>query len=218
MQAPAAPSQETGGNRLDLAAWQSVQRKARRLVARPPFCPWEREDVEQELAIRLWRALLTYDPALGSRRAFVSTILHRAAATLARARRSHRSGRRLARWSLHLLCEGEGEESLAGDVASEMVLSSAVSEEDHLELVHDVAAVVEHLPQRLKRIAQQLKHFSASEIAVREGIARSTVYLRIRELRARFAEAGFSEILGICRTLQAPTAKEVYRGTLKCKT
>lgn len=90
-QACSSPGQEMAAGGLDPVAWQSIRRKARRLVAREPFARWEHEDVEQELAIWLWRALSTYDPALGSRRAFMSTILHRAAATLARARRSRRS-------------------------------------------------------------------------------------------------------------------------------
>ena len=62
---------------LDRDAWRAVREKARWLVRRGGFAASDRPDIEQELAIQLWRGLPRYDPARGSRHGFVATILRR---------------------------------------------------------------------------------------------------------------------------------------------
>jgi len=183
------PRPPTVTDPLGREAWRAVRRKARRLVARGGFAASDREDLEQELAIRLWRGLPSYDPALGSIESFIATILHRAAATLWRSRHSQRRGNGLAYHSLDVTCE-----ELAQSVEEAMSSARAtVPPDEAFDRAHDVAVVLKTLPAELQRLACQLKHLSVTRIAEREGVSRSTVYARIRALRARFVEAGFGK-------------------------
>ncbi len=174
-------------------AWRAIRRKARRLVARGGFAASDLEDLEQELAISLWRGLPSYDPALGSIRSFIATILHRAAATLWRSRSSQRRGNGLVYHSLDVTSD-DAAQSLEEAMTSARS-GATVPHDEAFDLAHDVALVIETLPPELKRVACQLKRLSVTEVAECENLSRSTVYARIRALRAYFAEAGFGKNL-----------------------
>ena len=62
------------------------------LIGKAGLTPADREDVEQELALRLWQALPGYNPDMGKLRRFVGTVLRRAAHSLLRLRTSRKRG------------------------------------------------------------------------------------------------------------------------------
>src|SRR5512140_1240899 len=72
--------------------WRRVRRQAQRLIGKAGLTPADREDVEQELALRLWQALPGYNPDMGKCGAFVGTVLQRAAHSLLRLRTSRKRG------------------------------------------------------------------------------------------------------------------------------
>jgi len=206
--APKKPS-AAEADPLGREAWRAVRRKAKRLVVAGRFAAADREDLEQELAIRLWQGLSSYDPALGSLPSFIATILHRAAATLCRSRCSVRRGSGAIRLSWDAMSA-----DATGSIEEAMTSARApLSHHEAFELAHDVAVVIETLPEELKRLARQLKRLSVTEIAQRQGVSRSLVYTRIHALRARFVAAGFEKISPRRRTLRAQTAKVIGRET-----
>jgi RNA polymerase sigma factor (sigma-70 family) len=160
-----------------------IRRKARQLIGKAGLRWADRDDLEQELTLRLWRGLRDFDPALGSPGAFVATVLERAAHSILRLRNSEKRSCRYVRQlgpAPAMQNDGEPDES-CGDIAS-----PSASHEAAVDLTHDVAIVLQTLPSPLRALAEELKHRGISEIAVRSGCSRSTIYARVAQLRAAF--------------------------------
>jgi RNA polymerase sigma factor (sigma-70 family) len=173
---------------LSPQAWRSVRRKARQLIGRAGFRAFDREDIEQELALRLWEGLRNFDPEAGSPGAFVATVLARAAHSLLRRRNSRKRGKGHVHCSLATEYE-DSEGNLTGDQTDLVLCGADRPHELAFDLAHDVAVVLAQLPPRLRELAEDLKHQSVAQIARRAGVSRSTIYGRIAELRAAFADA-----------------------------
>src|SRR5262249_11136503 len=89
-----------------------IRRQARQLVGRAGFHEQEREDIEQELFVRLWQRRLVIDPSRGLSHALLTTVVNNAIADLLRRRRAARRAGRP--WSLEALVRtDEGSTSLA---------------------------------------------------------------------------------------------------------
>ena len=169
-------------------ACRAIRRKARQLVGRAGFRPGDREDIEQELALRLWQGLRNFNPEAGSPGAFAATVLSRAAHSLLRRRNCRKRGKGHVHLSLATEYE-DSEGNVTGDQA-DLVLSSADRpHEVAFDLAHDVDVVLSQLPSHLRQLAEDLKHESVSQIARRAGVSRSTIYTRIAELRSAFLAA-----------------------------
>ena len=165
---------------LSRSAWQRIRRKANQLSRRSGFTLADRDDIEQELAFRLWQTLRHFKPSRGEIDRFISTVLHRAGVSLLRERNSSRRGRNVA----HIPID-------ADSIASAAILADAPLA-DELDLIHDVAAVLDRLPASLRDLAEQLKNHSVAEIARNQNVSRTTVYAGIHELRERFGRAGLA--------------------------
>ena len=161
-----------------------IRRKARQLIGKAGLRPGDREDLEEELSLRLWRGLRDFNPALGHWSAFVGTVLERAANSILRLRNSEK------RYSRHV-CQLvttpviEDEEGDSSEGTAEIAIAGD-SHEATVDLAHDVALVIDTLPPPLRALAEDLKHRGISEIVARNGVARSTIYTRVAQLRAAF--------------------------------
>jgi DNA-directed RNA polymerase specialized sigma24 family protein len=63
------------------------------------------------------------------------------------------------------------------------------------DLQIDLLEAIERLPPILKRTAEVLGHFSASEIAEREGVHKGTIYRRLERIRERLDDGTLREYL-----------------------
>jgi DNA-directed RNA polymerase specialized sigma24 family protein len=178
---PIAPS-------LDRETWRRIRRKAKQLVGKAGLRQADREDIEQELALQVWRGLQNFQPGTGRPGAFVAMILERAANSLLRLRNSSKRGGRHVHQPLVSECEAP-EESLHSAEASCALCSTDASHEAIFALTHDVNVVLGQLPPSLQRLAEELKHHTVAEVARGAGLSRSTIYARIAQLRAAFAAA-----------------------------
>lgn len=179
---------EKPNNFIDTHVWRRIRGKAKQLVGKAGFQAADREDIEQELALRVWRSIQNYRPEMGCSDAFVTTVLQRAANSLLRLRNSSKRGRRHLHQSL--ISENKvPEESRHGVEATYVLCCTDRSHEIAVELAHDVAVVLSQLPSPLQELAHELKEYSAAEIARRKGLSRSTIYARMAHLRAAFVAA-----------------------------
>lgn len=128
----------------------------------------DREDLEQEGIYAFWRALPQFKLERAGLRTFCETVISSHLASLDRARRSRP----------HLVQLGKGHDQ--GDNGFDA----------ELELRADVQSVLDALTNLDRRIALSLMDHSAAETSRLLHIGRSTVYRRIRRLRAAFAQAG----------------------------
>lgn len=127
----------------------------------------DREDLEQEMVLGVWRALPRYDPSRASLRTFIERVIANRFASLLRARR-----RQLKVESF----EGQNLGTRDGIPA--------------LEFRTDVQRVVGSLAERDRRLVLRMMAHSPTEASRSLGISRSTVYARIRRIRFVFQEAG----------------------------
>jgi RNA polymerase sigma-70 factor, ECF subfamily len=161
-----------------------IRRKARQLIGMAGLRPADREDLEQELTLRLWRGLRDFNPALGNSSAFVATVLERAANSILRLRNSEKRYCRHVRQLMTTpVFDDEDSESTEG--AAEIAVAGD-SHEAAVDLAHDVAVVLNRLPPSLRTLAEDLKHRGISEIVIHSELARSTIYTRVAKLRAAF--------------------------------
>lgn len=190
-------------NPLDRETWRRIRRKAKQLLGKAGFRQADREDIEQELALRVWGGLRNFDPEVGCSGAFVATVLERAANSLLRLRNSHKRGNGHGHRPLTIEYE-DPEEGAAGDETALVLCSTEPSHESIFDLTHDVTVVLDQLPPRLRELAEELKQRSVTEIARRTDVSRSTIYAQIKQLRAAFAGADrkiFSQSSGASRAL-----------------
>jgi RNA polymerase sigma factor (sigma-70 family) len=187
-----ASAKKTSDNSLVLSPsdWRAVRCKASRLVGKAGLRPHDREDIEQDLVLRLWRSKRTFDPALGCHGAFVATVLDRAANSLLRLRSSRKRG--INRPHRSLTVRPGNSDAPEGAAMSRSTACS--SHESAVDLAHDVSAIIGQLPPDLRELAESLKYHSVTDIARRVGISRSTVYTRLGAIRAAFAAAGMKNL------------------------
>ncbi len=164
-----------------------IRRKARQLIGRAGFTTSDREDIEQELRLKLIKQLSAFDPKKANRRAFVVTVVERHIANLLRDKQAEKRDHRRVR-SLHVLIAGDDGPEPLGDTIGDREHDArrGATSRDALELSQltlDVADVIASMPPKLRELAEALKVDSVSEIARRRGVARSTLNESVRRIR-----------------------------------
>ncbi len=172
---------------FDPAIQDLIRRKARQLTGRAGFRAHDREDLEQELCLLLLKRLPAFDGKRGKLERFVAMALARYGVNLLRrqraGKRDHRRTRQL-RDPDRVPWQGADARYLRGRSPEELV-----------DLAMDVASVLDQLPLAMRELAERLMKASPAQVARDLGMARTTLYTRIRNLRQRFEHAGLSEFL-----------------------
>lgn len=169
------------------------QQRAVSLCSQEGFERHEREDLQQELLLGLWKAIPSFDPATAPWSAWVRTVVRMLTQKLTRDRR--RSKRMPDN---ELISHGqemvESDDGYLVPLSEELLDDSTRFNSEGLtahELALDVAAVLEWLPPELRELAELLKTESVVAIAEKRGVARCHVRDQVEELRAIFLSRGF---------------------------
>jgi RNA polymerase sigma factor (sigma-70 family) len=128
----------------------------------------DHEDIEQEAVFACWRAVANFEPSRASLATFIECIVSTRIASLVR------EGNRL-----RALCPLD----LAADHRGNSTLT-------RLELRIDVECLLGACSHGERRLALLLMEHSSSQASRILGVARSTVYERMRRVRRQFAAAG----------------------------
>jgi RNA polymerase sigma factor (sigma-70 family) len=129
---------------------------------------FERDDLEQEGLLACWRALPRFDANRASLRTFVERVVAARITSLHRARHCRPRFQPL-----------EDDQYPSGDAWTL-----------EIELRADVHRVLASLRERDRRLALALTEHTPTEASRIVGLARSTVYERIRHIRTAFTDAG----------------------------
>lgn len=187
--------------RIDEFTRKLIRRKARQLIGRVGFTKSDQADIEQELTLKLLKALSGFDPDQGHKNVFVTAVIERFVANLLRDKQAEkRDHRRVC--SLNVVIaddEDEGPVEL-GDTVSRREQDARLGqaprdEHDLAQLVLDMVEVIATLPSELRELAERLKTDSVSQVARDLGVPRTTLNGRVRELRRRFERAGLKDYL-----------------------
>jgi RNA polymerase sigma-70 factor (ECF subfamily) len=157
------------------------------MVGRHGYTEQDREDIEQDLACDLLRRLRRFDPAKGSRNAFIARRVEAAASNLIRARKV---GKRSAVFERDVFGEDVDE---GGAPRIELMIDAAQAETARLdELRDDVATAIAVLPANLRSIAVGLQNDTHRVVARRHGISRRQLYHGIAAIRNVFTRCGLA--------------------------
>lgn len=151
----------------DYARWL-VECTADRLIGHGGFAENEREDLQQELLLRLLESWPAFDPRKSQPLTFVAIVIRNAASKLVRQRRMECQHIRFV------------PESPDVDVPSHVPA---------VDLQCDVATVLERLPPELQELAGRLMTESVTEVARSDGVPLSVIKRQVRQLHDAFAAA-----------------------------
>ena len=195
----AGASANTHGAGLDPFTLGFVRKSSRQLAGQMGI--QDREDVEQELFLKLVGRLDAADPDHPRWKAFVAKTVRRHVLSLIRHRLAQKRDHRRCR-SLHATTDREdGSMALAETVEGGDIPSgrgrSCRSIQEQAELALDVADCLASIDdERHREFCDRLKHDSISRIARDMKIPRTTLNSWISRLRRRFEERGLDAYLG----------------------
>ncbi len=173
---------------IDRYAGEVIRIKAHQLIGRYGFTESDRPDIEQQLALCLLEALPHYDPDKATRRTFICRIVDRAVADLAR----RRTAEKRAFTHRHVSLDGRASDGGEGQSEAPLVLTEDATG-DLRDLALDLADALETLPEKLRRLCEQLPDTPIAEIARREQVSRKTVYTWLKKLRRRFEQESLDD-------------------------
>jgi len=164
-----------------------IHRKVRMLIGRAGFREHERQDLEQELVLRLLQSIPLFDAKQAHWNVFVTTVIERAVAQILRDRRAAKrnGGDQVGSLDTFLETEDEGEVRVLLPIIEDQ---STLHERADLSI--DIVSVLARLPDDLRDLAQRLQRQSLSQAARDLGVSRSTLQRRLEHLRRHFEEAG----------------------------
>ena len=175
-----------------------IRRKAMQVARSGGFTPSDREDLEQELYMRILQAWRQFDPDQSHPKKFLTTVVERHAATLIRQRRANkRDDRTCTSLSLHIDAPRESLQ-VVGDAVTNHQLDARLGRKrrehtDLAELRADLAEVMATLPTHWQDFLERRKTYSVSEIATQLQLPRSTLNSWMAQIQARFIAAGIHD-------------------------
>jgi RNA polymerase sigma-70 factor (ECF subfamily) len=177
-----------------------VRRKFAQLIGRAGFSKQDRDDIEQELILRVLQSLPSIDPVQADRNVFITTVVERFVANILRDKQADkRDHRRVGSLSVMIDIKEGGATELAQMISQrELDAQRGVqprSDEDQAQLARDLADTIATLPFDLRDLAERMKTQAVSKIAREIGIPRTTVNHWVRHLRQRFEQAGLRDYL-----------------------
>lgn len=194
---------------LDEYAVKSIRIRARQLVGKAGLVEADIPDLEQELAVDLWRRLPSYDPARATRKTFIARVVEHQVATILEARRAACRDVRREAFSLDdpLRAQGDpGGEDRSPSAGGSMVLdqdeirrrsgSACRSEVEERELRHDLETTLGELSPDQRDLCFRVVDTPVAEVARELGVPRTTLNDSLRRVQAVFARAGLCSYLG----------------------
>jgi len=178
-----------------------IRRKARQLVGRAGLTADDCPDLEQEMALLLFRRLSQFNPQRAHWYAFVVTVIERYAATILESRRTRKRRHTLPVASLSSSAAGsDGKKSELSALVEPRHCSARTGQYPRdtlgcVELQVDVATVIASLPAEDRWLCWRLQLETVAEMAEQVRISRQAIYSRLHRLRRIFAAAGCDEFL-----------------------
>ena len=152
-----------------------IRSKTRKLVQKHRYRRSDQEDLEQKLAMHLWKRMKNYSPEIGDRRAFVHTILEN----------------EIANMITH-------DTALKRDVRRERPLPDGAAEifpdkrrRHDADLRMDIDSLIKCLPSDLQSIARQRMFMAEAEFTELTGMTRGKIRQRMQEIAKDFASKGW---------------------------
>jgi RNA polymerase sigma-70 factor (ECF subfamily) len=166
-----------------------IRIKADQLIGRYGFTESDRDDIEQELRLRLLRRLASYDPTRGTREGFIACRIGNEVADVVKRRTAQVRDWRRTRSLSTPACDDDG----PVDAAS--LLEDETESPERRDLAIALSEVLDRLPPRWRIVCERVPDTGVTEIAGDLGVDRRTVRRWLNALRERFRDAGLQDFL-----------------------
>lgn len=168
-----------------------IKHKARQIIGKAGFQASDLEDIEQELAIDLHIRLPKYDPRRARKTTFMARIVEHKLSALITERHAQCRDWRRCRTSLD-------EPPVSGDdpnddPLAEQISDEAIGSDEVLNLMVDLREALDTMPDDLRHLWDCLLTGNIRRVSKDLGIPRTTLYGRLKKLRALLAEAGLGD-------------------------
>lgn len=191
-----------GGNPIALGDFEFrvIRQQALKLVGHAGFTKQDLEDLEQELTIRLLKALESFNPAIAHQRSYVTAVVDRSRKKIGRdARAAKRAAKQTVSIEDQLKDKSDGASPVAESIAESDAFRhrslSARDRQSMLSLATDIAALLRSLPEQQRELAKNLKTASISAVARQSSIPRTTLNDSVRRLEERFRQSHMEDHL-----------------------
>ncbi len=163
----------------DYASW-FIKKKADELVGHFGITEQDRDDIEQRLTLDLLERWPKFDPARSKATTFAAYVIRHKVSTIIREELAERRLRaRIKLLPISKRIREEVEFCLRIGIPTRREL-------EHVELEHDVQAVLETLSAADRELCERLKAGSLAEVARDMGVPRSTLNYRVEKIRKVF--------------------------------
>ena len=177
-----------------------IGRKIKQLIGRAGFTKQDREDLEQDLFVRVLQSLPRFNPNVAHRNKFITTVVERDVVSVLRNKQAaKRDHRRISSLNVMIKITDEGPTELAqtiGDRELDARLGrERRSDEEQTQLAIDMADTIASLPEFWQTLLELRKTCTMQEAADNMGVPRTTLNDWVRRMRQRFEEAGMRDYL-----------------------
>jgi RNA polymerase sigma-70 factor (ECF subfamily) len=185
---------------IDEYASKIIRIKASQLVGKAGFTEADRKDLEQELMLDLLVRMRFYDPSKSQKNTFMSVLVDRHAATILEGRHAQRRNVRRPVISLNATpknCEDEPQElndCLSGDETFQDHLPESIDEREW-DIGLDLRRFISTLPEDLRELCLHLCSGNKAKIARTLKMHRTTIYIKLKALRAALQQQGLRDYL-----------------------
>jgi len=177
-------------------AMKRTHYKARQVVKTSGFTKDDFDDIRQDLLRDVLQRLPKFNGDRAGMKTFISRLIDNRIASLikhrhAACRDSRRNDCSLDDW-VH---DEDGrwvrrDTTISEDRARAHTGQAPRSRQETLQLAMDTAHVMDSLPDDLRDLCARLRSQTVLEISRETGMSRSSLYERVKQIRARFIEAG----------------------------
>lgn len=175
-----------------------VQKKAQQLVGKYGYTMIDRDDIEQNIYLRVLQSWPSYNEAEGHHHCFVTAVIERYVANIVRDRCAEKRYDGATILLSAPLSQSGGESlrvshTLTNDSQDKRLGRRRRDATGLSQLRLDLLAAIASLPDDLQSIAELRKTFTITQIAEQKGVARTTVSGWFRKIRNHFEEVGLAE-------------------------
>jgi RNA polymerase sigma-70 factor, ECF subfamily len=155
---------------------KTIEFKVRTLIGRYGYRKSDSKDLEQRLAIRVWKAMRNFDPAKATRSTFLKTVLDNEVANIVEHDTAQKRDQRKEKPPT-IEDDGPPDQAEAGQLGVERRL--------------DVPEMIARLPANLQSMAKLLMEMTVAEASRLPGMTRGKVRQQAAEIARSFREFGW---------------------------
>ncbi len=177
-----------------------IRRKVKQLIGRAGFTKQDREDLEQDLLVRVLQSMPRFDEDQAHFNKFVTAVVERYVANILRNKKAEkRDHRRVKSLNVTIDVAEEGATEFAQTIGDReldaRLCRQRRTDEELSQLGDDLAILIATLPDDWQTMLKLRKSRPMAEVAREMDLPRTTLVGWMKQIRQRFEDAGLRDYL-----------------------